>query len=638
MDKYNFYTGKEFYAQDWLGAHVTDGGTVFRTFAPAAEGIVVAGDSGEWVMHKVMDGNFWEAYAPGVGYGEHYLYRIYHAGSMQEHCDPYGFAMELRPAWRSIVCDLSYRWHDDDWMQTRRAGGAEATYGEPMNIYEMNLGSWRKKSGDQVSDDPADWYTYSELAESLPSYLQESGYNWVEFMPLSEYPFDGSWGYQPTGFFAATSRYGTPTQLMELVDALHQAGIGVLLDFVPVHFATDAYGLANYDGTPLFEYPNDVIGVSEWGSHNFMHSRGETCSFLQSAANFWVGAYHLDGLRLDAISRIIYWQGDEARGVNGNAVDFMRTFTSGVRSLNPGAVMIAEDSTNFDGTTRPVDQGGLGFDYKWDMGWMHDTLELFQLEPAHRPGNYHKLSFSMMYFRNERYLMPLSHDEVVHGKATVLQKMHGDYEEKFPQGRTLYMYMMVHPGKKLNFMGSEIGQLREWDENREQDWFLREYPMHDSFYRYCCDLNHAYLEHPALWSEDYDEDGFQWRQVDDTDRSTYAIERRGTAGTTPGGSSADATAPATERLLCVLNLSDQPWPAYEVDAPDASSAVELLNTDWDIYAGKTPTPACKASKRAGEKPAHAKEDKTLADLTLPIKNGRLTLDMPPYSGRLFLLK
>ncbi len=312
--------------------------------------------------------------------------------------------------------------------------------------------------------------------------------------------------------------------------------------------------------------------------------------------------------------------------MNGNAVDFMRTFTSGVRSLNPGAVMVAEDSTDFDGTTRPVDAGGLGFDYKWDMGWMHDTLELFQLEPAHRPGNYHKLSFSMMYFGRERYLMPLSHDEVVHGKATVLAKMHGDYEDKFPQARTLYMYMMVHPGKKLNFMGSEIGQLREWDENREQDWFLRDYPIHDAFYRYCRDLNHLYLEYPALWSEDYEEGGFVWRQVNDADRSTYAIERRGSRQAASGAAGGFPYDVAGGNPSDGLNLSDQPWPAYEVDAPDATKAVELLSTDWDIYAGGTPAPKNRVSGAVASEAT-----------ALPVANGRLTLDLAPYSGRLFLL-
>ena len=612
MNTQCFYAGEAFDAQDFLGAHPEGDGTHFRVFAPAAEGIVVVGDSGQWEMHRILDGNFWEAWAPACGPGEHYLYRIYHHGSYQEHCDPYGFAMELRPSWRSIVCDLSFTWHDQSWMDTRAAEGQQATYTQPMNIYEMHLGSWRKRSGDTPSDNPEDWYSYEELAEMLPAYLKASGYDYVEFMPLSEYPFDGSWGYQPTGFFAATSRYGTPTQLMTLVDALHAEHIGVILDFVPVHFAVDAYGLASFDGTPLFEYPNQAVGVSEWGSCNFMHSRGETCSFLQSAANFWLGAYHIDGLRLDAISRIIYWQGDEARGENGNAMSFIRRLTSGARSLNPGALMIAEDSTNYRGTTRPVEQGGLGFDYKWDMGWMHDTLDFFKTGPVWRPENYHKLSFSMMYFHDERFLLPLSHDEVVHGKATILQKMQGSYEEKFPQGRVLYLYMMTHPGKKLHFMGSEIGQLREWDEQREQDWFLRTYPLHESFYRFCQELNHIYLAHPALWEADYDPFGFQWRQVNDQAQVVYAFERRSLTGTADSPESNTDTEP--ERLLCVLNLSDTAHTSYVVDVPDAAELHTLINTDWQIYAGTTPHTAHEV---------------------IDIIGGKATLDLPPYTGILF---
>ena len=484
-----------------------------------------------------------------------------------------------------------------EWM-----GSRGDTHDKPMNIYELHLGSWRKRSGDQPSDDPADWYRYDELAQPLVDYCLEAGYNYVEFMPLNEHPFDGSWGYQPTGFFAPTSRYGTPQQLMMLVDALHQAGIGCILDVVPVHFATDPYGLANYDGTALFEYPNDAVGVSEWGSHNFMYSRGESCSFMQSSANFWLGAYHFDGLRMDAISRIIYWQGDQARGVNGNAVDFMRRMNGGMKSLNPGCFLVAEDSTDMPGTTKPASEGGLGFDYKWDMGWMHDTLDLFQTDPYFRSGNYHKLSFSMMYFANERYLLPLSHDENVHGKATVAQKMWGDYELKFPQARALYLYMMVHPGKKLNFMGSEIAQLREWDEKREQDWFMLRYPIHDAFYRYCKELNHTYLDHPALWDQDYEDAGFQWRQVDDTEHVVYAMERRSRGG---------------ERLLCVLNLANCPQEDYKLEVPDLGTVCTLLDTDWARFGGSTPD---------GDE-----------DVRVDTHAGRLTLTLPPLSGILLQL-
>ncbi len=369
MNTKNFYAGEEFYAHLMLGCLRGAQGALFRTFAPMANRVQLVLDGEFLDMQKAGDGNFWEAYVEDVATGTPYEYRIWHGDSYVDHCDPYGMQMEVRPAHRSIVTDLLYEWHDAEWMASRND-----CHASPLNVYELNLGSWHKRSGDKPSDDPADWYSYEEIAAPLVEHVKALGCTHVEFMPLNEYPFDGSWGYQPTGFFAATSRFGTPTQLMYLIDQLHQAGIGAILDFVPVHFATDDYGLANYDGTALFEYPNDAVGVSEWGSRNFMHSRGETCSFLQSAANFWLGAYHFDGLRLDAISRIIYWQGDAKRGINGMAMDFVKTFNSGCKSLNPGSFTVAEDSTDVPGTTRAVEQGGLGFDYKWDMGWMHDTL------------------------------------------------------------------------------------------------------------------------------------------------------------------------------------------------------------------------------------------------------------------------
>ncbi|MBP3884262.1 MAG: 1,4-alpha-glucan branching protein GlgB [Olsenella sp.] len=568
MDTRNFYAGEEFFAHLMLGAQTTGDGVRFRTFAPAAEKVELLLEGEVLPMERFADGNFWETTIAGAHVGQAYEFRIWHGGTCMDHADPYAYQAELRPRHRSVVADLTHEWRDAQWMATRTDCRDRA-----MNIYELHLGSWRKRSGDEPSDDPSDWYTYDELADMLPSYLSELGATHVEFLPLNEHPFDGSWGYQPTGFFAPTSRYGEPQGLMRLVDALHQAGIGCIIDFVPVHFATDTWGLADYDGTPLFEYPHQDVGVSEWGSRNFMHSRGETCSFLQSAANFWLGAYHFDGIRMDAISRIVYWQGDETRGVNGMAVDFVKTLNSGLRSLNPGCFTVAEDSTSLAGCTTPVEQGGLGFDYKWDMGWMHDTLELFQTPPARRPDTYHKLTFSMAYFANERYLLPLSHDEVVHGKATVAQKMAAsDVEGKLAQARALCLYQMAHPGKKLNFMGWEIGQLREWDERREQDWFLRRYPAHDAFFRFACELGALYRSQPALWELDYDEEGFAWVEANGEADVLYAFLRRGTGGAC---------------VLCVLNLSDKPL-ERTLGVRGATRATLLLDTDWQRFGGSTP--------------------------------------------------
>ncbi len=568
MDMYGFYTGQIFDAYEFLGAHAVENGTVFRTFAPSAKGVCVryGEEKTQVAMAQSYDGNFYEVYIPGVTPGTPYEYRVYtQDGGYTDHCDPYGFGMELRPAHRSIVRSIySYTFEDSKWMKQRTV-----CEDRPLNIYEMHFGSWHMKCKDEECENG--WYHYDELAEELIAWLKESGYNYVEFLPLSEHPCDESWGYQNTGFFAPTSRYGTNEELMHLIDLLHQNGIGAILDFVPVHFAVDAYGLVHYDGTALYEYPHGDVGVSEWGSYNFMHSRGEVRSFLQSAANYWLKEYHFDGIRMDAISRIIYWQGDPARGVNGNAVDFLKVMNRGLKAINPGCMLIAEDSTNYPGVTRPADQGGLGFDYKWDMGWMHDTLEYFQAPPELRTEQYHKLTFSMMYYWNERYLLPYSHDEVVHGKATILQKMNGEYDQKFPQGRAMYLYMMVHPGKKMNFMGNEIGQLREWDEKREQDWDLLKYPLHDSFYHYMKELNELYLAHSAFYEEDYENAGFEWLDCHQEEKCVYAVIRRS----------------KNEQLAALFNFGNTVQEYTSPVLPGAEKIRVLLDSDWQRFSGDT---------------------------------------------------
>ena len=563
MDLYGFYTGKIFDAYQYLGAHLQDRGVCFRTFAPAASRITVIGEFNnwqEWEMNKISDGNFWELFVPDAAEGMMYKYCIYdRAGNRVEHCDPYGFGMELRPNSASVIRDMkSYSFSDEEWMNSR-----SDCRQKPLNIYEVHMGSFKKPE-----DKPDAWYTYKEMADILIPYLKKNGYNYLEIMPLNEYPCDESWGYQATGFYSPTSRYGTAGQLKYFVDVCHQNGIGVIMDFVPVHFALDSYGLAMYDGTSLYEYPNSAVGVSEWGSCNFMHSRGEVRSFLQSAANYWLTEYHIDGLRMDAISRAIYWQGDPARGVNGNAVEFLQYMNQGLKKLHPSAILAAEDSTSFPKVTDPVDHGGLGFDYKWDMGWMNDTLDYFRTDPEYRSREYHKLTFSMMYYYDARFLLPLSHDEVVHGKATILQKMNGDYDGKFPQARAFYMYMYAHPGKKLNFMGNEFGQLREWDEKREQDWMLLDYPIHSGFARFMKDLNILYLEHSALWEKDYEADGFQWIDCHQEESCVYVFQRTG----------------KTERIIAAFNFSDRDL-SYELRLPRCQKITELLRSDMEIYGG-----------------------------------------------------
>jgi 1,4-alpha-glucan branching enzyme len=593
MDFYGFYTGKIFDAYKYLGAHTEKQGVTFRTFAPSASRITLIGefnDWQEWDMNKVSDGNFWECYVPKAKAGQMYKYRIYdRSGNAVDHCDPYGFGMELRPNSASIIRDMNkYKFKDSQWMQNR-----SDCRKKPLNIYEIHFGSFRKPS-----DKADDWYNYEEMIDILIPYLTKNGYNYLEIMPLNEYPCDESWGYQATGFFSPTSRYGTADQLKAFVDACHKHGIGVLMDFVPVHFAVDSYGLANYDGTSLFEYPNSAVGVSEWGSCNFMHSRGEIRCFLQSAADYWLRTFHADGLRMDAVSRLIYWQGDPARGVNGSTLEFLKNMNQGLQQRHPTAMLIAEDSTNFEKVTAPVEYGGLGFDYKWDLGWMNDTLDYFKKTPEERKSNLGKLTFSMMYFWREHYILPFSHDENVHGKATILQKMYGEYEDKFPQGRALYLYMAIHPGKMLDFMGNEFGQLREYDESREQDWLLLDYPVHEAFANYRRTLNELYRKYDAFWSGEYNPDHFLWLDCDHPELDACAILRKGQEAT----------------VFAAFNFGDTELKDYELTLPGKGKITPLLNSDWNCFGGRAARPKALRSKTT---------------------TGSVKLTLAPYSAQLY---
>lgn len=521
MDLYYFYSGLEFEAWKYLGAHVQDNGKVtFCTYAPNAKAVALTGEFNNWgetPMNRAYDGKFWEVTCKAKP-GMMYKYRITHQdGKSVDHCDPYGFWAELRPGFASKIYDLSkFRFHDDKWMRT-----ADARFNGPMNIYEMHMGSWRKKDNESETG----WYTYEETADLLIPYLKDNGYNYVEVMPLTEYPSDQSWGYQATGFFAPTSRYGEPDGLRKFIDKCHAARIGVILDMVTVHFAVNDYALWNYDGTAIYEYPYSDAAINQWGSNNFMHARPEVRSFLQSACDFWISQYHFDGLRFDAVGNLLYWQGDVSRGENKGAIEFVKHLNKYLKARHPGVILIAEDSTTYPHDTDSVDSGGLGFDYKWDMGWMNDTLKFFATDPKYRSSMYHKLTFRQSYAGSDHFILPLSHDEVVHGKATIVNKMCDLYEGKFDQARALYMYMYTLPGKKLNFMGSEIGQLREWDEKREQDWDMLKYPIHDAFHHFMITLNQLYLSHSALWEWDYDDRGFQWIDADKVTECVYAYRR-----------------------------------------------------------------------------------------------------------------
>lgn len=608
MNSAEFYRGEAFDAYTYFGAHLEGNGVIFRVYAPNAKDVKLEGDFSEWQEYHMypceLQGVF-QAYIEGAGPGMLYKYVVYtQDGKRVEHCDPYGFAMELRPNWASVIVDLhSYEFHDKAWMEQKR----DKCYNRPMNIYEFYPASFRQKKRKEGEDVSASYLTYEEIAGELIAYLKENGFQYLEFLPLGEHPADCSWGYQNTGFYAPTSRYGTPEQLKQLIDLCHQNDIGVILDFVPVHFATDSYGLGKFDGTPLYEFPSSDVAFSEWGTYNFNHARGEVASFLQSCACYWLKEFHFDGLRMDAISRMIYWQGNPDRGVNTCAVNFVKRMNYGLHMRCPEAILIAEDSTDFLKVTAPVTYQGLGFDYKWDMGFMNDTLEYFKLEPVHRPANYHKLSFSMQYFYQELFLLPFSHDEVVHGKAAIIQKMWGQYDDKCRQIKALYAYFYTHPGKKLNFMGNEIGQFREWDEGREQDWDLLKYPFHDAFHHYYVKLCKLYESEAALYDGEYNPDCFEWLEVHAEQFSTYVYARKG------GG----------EIMVTALNLSDQFWKDFTFAIWKDARLKEVLNSDWECYGGHT---------KPEDDNCHVKNEPYGG------KEARAMIDLAPFSARIFKVR
>lgn len=518
-----------------------------------------------------------------------YKYRIYGSGgSFIDHSDPYGFYSELRPQVSSIIFGLNnFSFGDEAWLKSR-----SVMLNKPMNIYELHCGSWRKKPD-------GGFYNYRELSRELIPYLKASGYNFAELMPLGEHPCDESWGYQSTGFFSPTSRYGSPDDLRFFIDCCHRNSIGVIMDFVPVHFAVDACALADFDSTPLYEYPSEDVGMSEWGSKNFIHSRGEVRSFLQSAAYYWLKEFHFDGLRMDAVSNLIYWQGNPERGVNTSTLDFVRSMNKGLKERESSAILIAEDSSIYPGVTKPVEKGGLGFDYKWDLGWMNDTLRYFGTSPEKRSKEYHKLTFSMMYFYDEKFLLPLSHDEVVHGKGTIVRKMYGTDAEKLSQARALYLYMAAHPGKKLNFMGNELAQKREWSEKSEIDRELLKDKKHLCFFGFIKELNSLYLNNPAFYAEDYEKSGFEWLDCHEEENSVYVFKR----------------SCKNQALLFVFNFSDRRF-EYELRLEKVKRLQLLLDSDLRKFGGETYIP---------------KE-------LIVLRNGSAELSLPAYSARCYELQ
>jgi 1,4-alpha-glucan branching enzyme len=569
-----------------MGAHVMDvegvSGTSFAVWAPNARSVRVIGDFNSWdgrlhPMRLLGASGIWELFLPDVGNGTYYKYEIVTAqGQTVTRADPYAFATDVPPGTASRVHSSRYQWGDQEWLDQRNAS---VPLKEPMATYEMHIGSWMHHDADRDQG----WrpYTYRELAERLPDYLTDMGFTHVEFLPTAEHPFGGSWGYQVTGYFAPSSRFGDPDDFRFLVDTLHQRGIGVIVDWVPAHFPKDEWALARFDGTALFEHVDPRRGEHpDWGTLVFNFSRNEVRNFLIANALFWLEELHIDGLRVDAVASMLYldysrkegeWIPNEFGGrENIEAVEFLKEFNAVVYGRNPGVMTIAEESTAWPGVTRPTHLGGLGFGFKWNMGWMHDTLDYFAHDPIHRRFHHNELTFGLVYAWSENYVLPLSHDEVVHGKRSLLDKMAGDRWQKFANLRALYAWMWAHPGKQLLFMGSEFGQWREWSEVRELDWHALGEPDHQGLLQMVRDLNHVYRQHPALWQRDHEPTGFAWIDANNADDNVLSFVRMGDEG---------------EPLVCIVNLAAVPRPGMRIGMPRAGTYDEVLNTDAPVYGG-----------------------------------------------------
>lgn len=579
MPVYLFHQGTNAHAWELLGAHrQLNGKTNFCTWAPHAAAISVVGDFNGWdaaanPMTRLNEQGLWGATVELTHDYDCYKYQITTAnGRTLYKADPFAFHTQTPPENASKIYRLAgYRWHDAEWMTERAAQDARSL---PVNIYELHIGSWRRNAD-------GNYYSYLQLAEELPTYLTEMGYTHVELLPPTEHPYDGSWGYQVTGYYAPSSRYGTPHDFMALVDALHEVGIGVIMDWVPAHFPKDEFGLYEYDGAYCYEYSDPAKWEhKDWGTRVFDFGRTEVQSFLTSSANFWAHTYHIDGIRVDAVASMLYLdygrqEGEWRPNINGGrenleAVAFLRKLNSAVLSEHPGFLMIAEESTAWPLVTRPPEVGGLGFNFKWDMGWMNDTLFYTSLDPYFRSYNHDKLTFSMMYAFSENFILPISHDEVVHGKGSLLNKMPGDYNQKFAGLRTFMGYMMTHPGKKLLFMGCEFGQFIEWDYHKQLDWMLLDYESHRKTKDYIRALNHYYLAHPALWQVEDNWDGFRWLNADDNTRSVITYYRADEKG---------------KKSLVLCNFAASRWEDYRMGVPEAGTYRVALCSEEEQYGG-----------------------------------------------------
>ena len=583
FDLHLFNEGTHSHLFEKLGAHPSKDplGTYFAVWAPNADQVSVIGDFNGWDknangLYSREQSGIWEGFIPTVHHGAMYKYYIHSRVTRNgvDKADPFATYSEAPPRQASIVWDLSYGWGDDDWMRNRHNANGR---GAPWAVYEVHLGSWMR-----VPEEGNRWMTYRELAPRLADYVSSMGFTHVEFMPVMEHPLYESWGYQVTGYFAPTSRYGTPQDFMFLVDYLHQNGIGVILDWVPSHFPADEFGLQNFDGTHLYEHADPRLGVHpDWGSSIFNYGRNEVRGFLLSSALSWLDRYHVDGLRVDAVASMLYLDYSRKQGqwipnkFGGNenleAVDWLRRFNIEVYKEQPEVQTVAEESTAWPLVSRPTYVGGLGFGMKWDMGWMHDTLYYMEREPVHRKFHHQNLTFRMLYAFGENFMLPLSHDEVVHGKGSLLAKMPGDDWQKFANLRLLYGWMYAQPGKKLLFMGGEFGQWREWDVEQSLDWHLLEYPMHSGLRLWVGDLNRILREERSLHELDFDPAGFSWIDVTDADQSVVSLIRR---SRTPD-----------DLLVAVFNFTPVPRNNYQIGVPRAGRWNELLNSDAPLYGG-----------------------------------------------------
>ena len=584
MDKFDiadnlgrFLSGDDTHAQNWLGAHEEDGEYVFRAFAPAADTVFLVGSFNSWQdshpMTEITDGLF-EARIPEslISVGDLYKFKIMNDGVAYYRSDPYGFAMDVPPDCASVIADpTDHKWRDRGWMAQRSESRLGGIMSQPLNIYELHLGSWIRQSGKDI-------LSYSSIADELAPYVKQMGYTHVEIMPVTSHPYYGSWGYLTGGYFAPDSRFGEPWELQRFVDTMHRAGIGVILDITYAHFTKDEFGLYNFDGSHLYEYESEERReICEWGSARFDYSKGHTVSFLISNALYWIEKFHIDGIRFDAVSSMLYLDYGKAEGqwhksergdnICYEAVEFFKKLNAAIKEKHPDVITVAEESGGFPHVTG---EDGLGFDFKWNMGWMNDTLSYAATDFDYRKYNHRLLNFPLMYAFCENFILPISHDEVTYGKRSFLEKMPGDYWRKFAGARAFEAFRMTSPGKKLTFMGCEIGQAREWSHDRELDWFLLDYEAHYRHQLYLADLNNFYLANPALWQRDGGWNGFRWIDADDAERSIVSYRR---------------IAENSSELIVVINFTPKTYPDYILPVPFDGVYEEVFNSDDKRYGG-----------------------------------------------------